>query len=391
MTKIKKQLIVSATCLSLLLLPTGQMPTALAEATIDEQQQTVQDDINQSQAQLDAVKQSKAETDAQIKELDMKVSETAAKIRETEEKINIVNQNIASLEIEITELQKKIVERDQIIRERLVLVQENGWESRYAEVLFGAASFGQFIERMDAVSSLVSADQDIIEAQMNDQKKLEESQKELENQMAELVNLSAAYTQLSADLQVQKAQKEQLFASLSAQEAQLEGHILDQKEQEEILAAQEKSMAQLAQAGSNGAPPMPIDGSPLVNPTMGTVTSPFGNRGSDFHPGMDIANGADVPIYAAGSGVVAKSYYSPSYGNCVIISHSYNGQTYSTLYAHMQARFVQDGQVVTQGQQIGIMGNTGQSFGQHLHFELMTGGWQDGHANCFDPAPWLNY
>ncbi len=391
MTKKKNSLLVSAACLSLLLLPAHFLPTAKAEGSIDEQQQSVQDDINQSQAQLDAVKQTKAETDAQIKALDMQVTETATKIRDTEDKINTVNQNIADLEVEIADLQQKIIERDQIIRERLVLVQENGWESRYAEVLFGSASFGEFIERMDAVSSLVSADQDIIEDQMNDQAQLETSQKDLEDQKAALIDLNTTYTKLSGDLQVQKAQKEQYFATLSAQEAQLEGHILDQKEQEEILAAQEKAMAQLAQAGTGTAPPIPIDGSPLVNPTTGTVTSPFGARDGEFHYGMDIANSADVPIYAAGSGVVARSYYSTSYGNCVIISHTYNGKTYSTLYAHMQARFVEDGQVVTQGQQIGIMGNTGDSYGQHLHFELMNGGWQADHSNCFDPAPWLNY
>ena len=66
-----------------------------------------------------------------------------------------------------------------------------------------------------------------------------------------------------------------------------------------------------------------------------------------------------------------KSYYSASYGNVVFIAHQINGKLYTTVYAHMK---VQAGQVQT-GQLIGHMGNTGHSYGQHLHFELHNGEW----------------
>lgn len=101
---------------------------------------------------------------------------------------------------------------------------------------------------------------------------------------------------------------------------------------------------------------------------------------------MDIAASGIVPIYAAADGVVIRSYYSTSYGNAVFISHSINGQIYTTVYAHMRNREVSEGQVVSKGQQIGLMGNTGRSYGQHLHFELHRGEWNLSKTNAINPV-----
>ena len=70
-----------------------------------------------------------------------------------------------------------------------------------------------------------------------------------------------------------------------------------------------------------------------------------------------------------------------SYGNCVKVKHP-NG--YSTLYAHLSAVTVKNGQSVKKGQQIGNMGNTGNSYGSHLHFEV-----RNTSDTCIDPAPYL--
>ena len=69
------------------------------------------------------------------------------------------------------------------------------------------------------------------------------------------------------------------------------------------------------------------------------------------------------------------------------LSHRINGKTYTTVYAHMNSRSVSNGQTVKQGDQLGFMGNTGQSYGQHLHFELHLGEWNVGKTNAVDPSP----
>ncbi len=98
-----------------------------------------------------------------------------------------------------------------------------------------------------------------------------------------------------------------------------------------------------------------------------------GNVYSPGHLGIDISAYEGAPVYAAGSGVVtmAQGGWNYGYGNVVQIDH---GNGYITVYAHLSAILVSQCQVVGQGSQIGLAGNTGNSFGAHLHFEIRIGG-----------------
>lgn len=107
-------------------------------------------------------------------------------------------------------------------------------------------------------------------------------------------------------------------------------------------------------------------------PTSGSLSSRFGNRGGRLHAGIDIANPKGTPIYAADSGTVSYSgYNNGGYGNLIKISH---GGGMTTCYAHLSSRSVSQGSSVTKGQLIGYMGNTGNSRGSHLHFEVRING-----------------
>ena len=134
---------------------------------------------------------------------------------------------------------------------------------------------------------------------------------------------------------------------------------------------------------------VPVSGGSFTRPAAGAVTSGFGYRsfnGGGFHYGVDIAKAGSVPVVAAADGVVNRSYLSSSYGNTVMISHSINGQTYTTVYAHLSSRTVGNMQAVSKGQVIGYMGNTGDSHGQHLHFELHRGAWNAAKSNAINPV-----
>ncbi|MCU5408944.1 M23 family metallopeptidase, partial [Bacillus cereus] len=128
----------------------------------------------------------------------------------------------------------------------------------------------------------------------------------------------------------------------------------------------------------------------FIKPAEGRYTSGFGKRGGQMHYGQDIVASGSVPIVAAADGEVTRSYYSDSYGNAVFISHNINGKKYTTVYAHLSSRAVSVGQKVKQGQKIGVMGNTGQSEGQHLHFEIHTGEWNGQKSNAVDPKPYIS-
>ncbi len=116
-----------------------------------------------------------------------------------------------------------------------------------------------------------------------------------------------------------------------------------------------------------------------------TVTSPYGSRSLGYHRGIDISGGnaSGKLIVAGASGTVTEAGWSTGgYGNYVKISH---GNGVETLYAHMldNSVLVSVGDQVLKGQTIGRVGNTGYSFGAHLHFEVRVNG------NRLDPAPFL--
>ncbi|MEW4281760.1 lysozyme family protein [Priestia megaterium] len=117
----------------------------------------------------------------------------------------------------------------------------------------------------------------------------------------------------------------------------------------------------------------------FIRPCEGVVTSEMKQRWGRAHEGLDIAKPGTVPIKAAASGTVSKSYVSASYGEVIFIVHNINGKTYETVYGHMRkgSRRFKVGDKVAQGTQIGLMGNTGRSTGQHLHFEIHNGRWKN--------------
>ena len=120
-------------------------------------------------------------------------------------------------------------------------------------------------------------------------------------------------------------------------------------------------------AASDGALCWPLPGHTYISCHFGEVDA-FGNAG---HRGTDIPAPEGTPILAAHSGTVLVSGWNDSYGNQVLLD---NGAGLSTRYAHMTATAVTAGETVTAGQVIGYVGSTGDSTGNHLHFEVMQGG-----------------
>lgn len=121
-------------------------------------------------------------------------------------------------------------------------------------------------------------------------------------------------------------------------------------------------------------------------PCAGKETSPFGWRIHPvtgirtLHEGIDLANGEGTPIHASKSGIVTFAGFNEISGNNVLIRH-YDGQ--QTSYYHMWKLKVKRGQYVHQGDVIGLMGTTGRSTGNHLHFEIRINGAK------VDPAPYI--
>ncbi|MBQ8042083.1 MAG: M23 family metallopeptidase [Alphaproteobacteria bacterium] len=157
-------------------------------------------------------------------------------------------------------------------------------------------------------------------------------------------------------------------------------------ETQQTASVQPTTLQPVASGGScSEKNPDIAQGSLFTSPVAGRtqVISDFGERrppstrggkgkGSRYHKGLDITAGTGTKIYAAADGVVSQSSYSGGYGNIVKIEHTLSGtnKKATTAYAHLSKRLVNVGDRVSKGCLIGLAGNTGNSNGSHLHYEL---------------------
>ena len=166
---------------------------------------------------------------------------------------------------------------------------------------------------------------------------------------------------------------------------------IEKRKAEEAAAARAAAAAASAATASSSRPS--LAGMALVAPGSGAVRYPVtsftpgeGPGSGRGHEGWDMIAPEGTPIYAAAAGTVTASAESiGGYGVSIMIMSNLNGTMVETRYGHMvyRSRMVEAGDQVAAGQLIGLVGNTGNSYGSHLHFEVRIGG------SVLDPEPWL--
>ena len=113
------------------------------------------------------------------------------------------------------------------------------------------------------------------------------------------------------------------------------------------------------------------------------ITSGYGWRWGKTHDGIDLGAPTGTPLYAMSKGVVIGSFYDSSFGNKLEIKY-WDGSI--SWYGHLSKLLVSEGQTVMPGDLVGLVGNTGHSFGSHLHLEMQASTASD---SPIDPIPWL--
>ncbi|AEI38786.1 peptidoglycan DD-metalloendopeptidase family protein [Paenibacillus mucilaginosus] len=378
--------------------------------------QRIQNELNQLRQQKNAYQKKQAETDKQIAQVQNEKARTESdldalmgQIDSTNTKLNQLNEQIytvkTSLEqnaVELDEAEVRIETRDQLLKSRLRLMYMNGAVS-YADVLLSSTSFSDFLDRLQALQSIVSQDKDILEANKRDHKVIADKRVVIEQKLAEVKTLYGQVSEIKADLVEKEKEKEVRIASLSQQEEQLE-HINEEIEQQVMAAAAAESKKQQAlfkeqqrvareaeaarkknNTSNKGviAPPQAYaaPGGKFGYPLRSYVSksSDFGSRRDPItgrtasHSGVDLPAPNGTDILAAEDGVVIMAQSWSGYGNTVMIDH---GGGIWTLYGHIRngGIAVEKGETVKKGQKIAEVGSTGRSTGNHLHFEVRING-----------------
>lgn len=393
---------------------------------LEQKKETINSNIKETEVKMDQNDSKIDQIMAQIQALDKEITKTEDNISTALNNIKLTTNDIEKLHASIAELERKIEERDTILKERIRAVQVNGGTVSYLDVLLGANSFIDFIDRFSAVNTLMEADRNILKEQVNDKNELEEQKVSLEKKLREQEEAKDKLLSLKNSLDKQKASKGTLIDQLEVEQAKLQSQkevMVDEyeeiedlsKELQDKIVAEQKRLAEVARkaaeekkrkeaeerkrqqaaSGSSAAIPEVSPGS-WTKPASGRFTSGYGSRvhpiyGSEkVHYGIDLANSVGTPIASAADGVV--SYASPlsTYGNVIMVTHSIDGQIFTSLYAHLSSINVSVGQVVSKGQHIGAMGATGNVTGPHLHFEIHLGYWEGMSKNSVNPLRYIS-
>lgn len=356
-----------------------------------------------SQAEIDALKaqaeelaDKKASVGAEIAGLASEHSAIVARKEKLDENIAITIQEIENLESQIAYYEEEIEEKNaqydlavqeeerqmELFRQRVRAMEEDG-DISYLEIIFEAESFGELLSAMDSITDVMDYDEWVVEQLDTAQDMSWSAKVELEASKAATEAAKLAQEDKKAQLEDERAEADALMTEIMSNmyERQTEYAALESREDEaaaeidrlvEELEEERRRLA--AQQGAHVA----ATGS-YIWPSASSVyvTSVFGNRlhpvygYNRMHYGIDIGASYGTDIYAADGGYVTTSTYSSGYGNYVMIDH---GDGRYTLYAHMTSRYVEEGDVVLQGDVIGIVGSTGVSTGPHIHFEVYEGG-----------------
>ncbi len=324
----------------------------------------------EKQAEADAVY-------AQIDSLQTSLNEIMAQYNEAKSAYD----EAKSLRDEAAKQIEEETERIETLQEELdsfaVAMYKQGGGSSFLDVIFQATSFEEFLTSWDIMTTISNRGSALIQESKQARETLEKAKATYEKQGA----------RAEEEMKIADEKREQVEATqaaLAAEAAKLDSEAAELAKQEE-LAAEAARQAQIASqqreemiaSGQAGGSVLSGSGY-FTHPCPGAyVSSGFGYRTFDdsFHNGMDLAAGEGTPYYAADSGTVIYATYDGGWnggaGNWIVIAH---GNGIVTKYMHSSAVYVSVGQYVERGQNIGAVGNTGNSFGAHLHFQVEVDG-----------------
>lgn len=259
--------------------------------------------------------------------------------------------------------------------------------------VLGTASFADLLDNLDLLDRIGRQDERIASSVKSARDGVADARRRTRVARVEAARVEAVVSSAAAEQRgiVTRlvASRDALVAARSAKSATLASIQSDREatlaeidalEQQSAALAERIREAQQRSAAQAPAVVAPSGSGVLGWPVSGPVTSGFGLRWGRMHEGIDIAVGEGTPVRAAAAGMVIYANWMSGYGNLVVVDH---GNGLSTAYAHNSSLAVSAGQSVAAGEVVSYSGNTGNSTGPHVHFEVRVNG------SAVDPLGYL--
>ncbi|MBR4580505.1 MAG: peptidoglycan DD-metalloendopeptidase family protein [Lachnospiraceae bacterium] len=359
------------------------------EKSIKEKQEQIkkeQDEKNKIKSNITDVKKLKAELEKNKNDLSAYVTELDHTVMEINDKIDGLNVDIQNKQDEIDATKKELEEAIDIrndqyasMKKRVQAIYEQG-DNYYLELLFTTHGFGDFLNSMENINKLADYDSKMYARYQETVDYVDACEQKLESEEQNLQELKQAAEdekKATEELIQTKQQEIQAYqADIANKAATLAEYEAELASRDAIIAEIEKAVAE---AQSKLAQQRVYDGGTFCwpAPSYTRVSSEYGYRihpiygTQKFHSGVDLAAPGGSDILAAYDGTVVAAAYNASMGNYVMIDH---GGSLMTIYMHASRLLVSSGQEVSRGQRIALVGTTGNSTGNHLHFTVKLNG-----------------
>ncbi len=380
-----KKKIVVALLLIILILSTNVMITLAVTQTdiqnkVNERKEN-EKKINEAKEKQDEVGEQIKETNKQIQTLTNEISQYQNQIEELDTELSDLETSISKTEKKLKEAEEKYDEQQEMLQTRIIAQYEAG-ETTYLDVILGGQSLWDMISNWYIVSEIADKDNDLLEKIEANRNEIETSKEKLETSKTQVETLKNSKEKTAKALENSQAQKEKQVSELNQEDKVLQEQIDKLTKENEQASREEEILRQKYQAqidALNNGTVKPSGGGNSVNlggsgifqrPVQsGVITATMYYSSGAYHGAIDYGVPVGTTVYAAGDGVVLNANWRDGgLGYCVVIQHTNGLRTY---YGHGNGNFyVSPGAVVAKGQPIMQSGNTGNSSGPHLHFEV---------------------
>lgn len=326
-------------------------------------------------SELEKAKQNASDLESQVKLYTEKIEVVQMQIDLINQEIESKNQRITENDEKIKTIQEKIDKNMESLKRRIRAIYVSGQASSW-DIILGADSVGDLIDKNNFIKYMSAHDMELINSLKEQKSMIEKERDSIQNDKQEILKQKEAWKKQQDELTTLLNEKQKLLTKIQGTEQLILDHI--DSNNEDLKKIDEKIKNYYSSGGGASSNTYSITKSkgmfawPIQCSTV--ITSYWGDGRN--HQGIDIS-GTNIygePIIAVADGTVILSNddgYGGGYGNYVVLDH---GNGYSTLYAHMSRTNVSEGQKVKRGETIGYVGNTGDSTGPHLHYEVRING-----------------